>query len=261
MNAGELFQEGRLQDAIAAAIQQVKDRPEDMSQRTLLFSLLCFEGDLARAKKQLDVVDNQASMSEAPAYLNLLAAEETRRKVFAEGLKPKFFDAPPARLEKHLQAICRYAAGEHAEAHRWLELAEEERPETPGMLNGVAFDDFADANDVTRSFLEFQQGREYYWVPFEQIAHLQVVLPDPARPRDLYWSPCQVILKSGKPQRGYTPALYVTSYQSSDVAYKLGHGTHFNEVASGIYRGSGLKQFVAGDGDPTVFDLKDVTFD
>lgn len=260
MNASELFQAGRLSDAIAAAVQEVKDQPGDLSRRTLLFTLLCFEGDLDRARKQLDVVGNQATLTEAPAYGNLIAAEETRRRVLTDGLRPKFFEQPHPRLEKHLLAICRLQARQFAEAQALLEAAEEERPETPGTLNGTAFDDFADANDVTRSFIEFQQGRDYYWVPFEQLAHLQVVLPDPVRPRDLYWAPCQLILKSGGTQRGFTPVLYVNSYQATDTSLKLGHGTHFHDIGGGVYRGTGCKQFVAGDADPTVLNLNDITF-
>jgi len=260
MHASELFQAGRLSDAIAAAIQEVKDQPGDLSRRTLLFSLLCFEGDLDRARKQLDVVGNQAALTEAPAYGNLIAAEETRRRVLSDGLRPKFFEEPPSRLEKHLLAICRLQARQFAEAHALLVAAEEERPETPGTFNGTAFDDFADANDLTRSFIEFQQGRDYYWVPFEQLAHLQIVLPDPVRPRDLYWAPCQLILKSGGTQRGFTPVLYANSYQATDTSLKLGHGTHFHDVGNGVYCGTGCKQFVAGDADPTVLSLNDVTF-
>jgi type VI secretion system protein ImpE len=261
MQAGELFQNGRLSDAIAAAVQEVKDQPGDLSRRTLLFSLLCFEGDLSRARKQLDVVGNQAALTEAPLYEGLLAAEQMRRKVLTEGLRPKFFDEAPSRLEKHLQAICRIQERHFAEAKVLLDAAEEERQELRGSLDGTAFDDFADANDITRSFLEFQQGREYYWVPLEQLAHLQVLLPDPARPRDLYWAPCQIILKGGEVQRGFTPGLYVNSYQGTDVSLKLGHGTHFTDLGGGIYAGVGRKQFVAGDQDPTVLELKDVTFE
>lgn len=260
MNSGELFQSGRLGDAIATAIQEVKDQPGDMGRRTLLFSLLCFEGDLERARKQLDVVGNQAALSEAPAYSNLIDAELTRRKVLTEGMRPKFFEDAPARLEKHLQAISQLQARKFDEAHALLEAAEEERPETAGTLNETAFDDFADANDITRSVLEFQQGREYYWVPFEQLAHLQVILPDPVRPRDLYWAPCQLIFKGGQTQRGFTPVLYATSYQAPDTSLKLGNGTHFLNVGGGVYSGMGRKQFVAGEQDPTPLDLQDVTF-
>ena len=260
MNSGELFQAGRLSEAIAAAIQDVKNHPENLSHRTLLFALLCFEGDLERAKNQLDVVGNQAALTEAPVYASLIAAEETRRKVFSEGLKPKFLEDAPPRLEKHLQAILRLKGRQFAEAAALLEEAESERPETPGKLNETAFDDFADANDLTRSIFEFQQGREYYWVAFDQVAHLQVVMPDPVRPRDLFWAPCQILLKGGSTQRGFTPVLYAGSHQAPDTSLRLGHGTHFHDAGGGVFRGEGRKQFVAGEADPTILDLTDVEF-
>ena len=261
MQAAELFQAGKLGDAIAASVQEVKDQPGDLSRRTLLFALLCFEGDLERARKQLDVVGNQVAMTEAPAYNNLIVAETARRRVLSEGQRPKFLEATPPRLELHLQAICRLQEKKFVQAKGLLESADENRPETPGTLDGVPFDDFADADDVTRSIFEFQQGQEYYWVPFEQLAHLQVVMPDPVRPRDLYWAPCQIIFKSGGMQRGFTPVLYAGSYRAEDNRLKLGHSTEFHNMGGEIFRGTGRKQFVAGDNDPTALDLKDVTFD
>ena len=259
MTAAELFHVGQLSAAVDAAIAEVKDQPGDLSRRTLLFALLSFAGDLERARKQIDVVGNQAAMSEAPIYHGLLAAEETRRKVLNEGLRPKFFEDVPARIEKSLQALACLAKKQHNEAAALLSAAEEERPEFAGELNGTALDDFADANDVTRSIIEFQQGREYYWVPVDQLAHLQVVVPEPIRPRDLYWAPCQVVLKGGATQRGFTPVLYVDSWQSSTDELKLGHATTFRDDG-GLYKGFGRKQFVAGEADPTVLDLRDVTF-
>jgi type VI secretion system protein ImpE len=260
MGASELFQAGQLTEAIAAAIQDVKDQPGDLSRRTLLFSLLCFEGDLERARKQLDVLGNQVAMSEAPAYANLLAAESTRRRVFNEGQRPKSFGNLSPRLEKHLLAICQLQSQQFDEAKRLLDAAEEERQEISGSLNEVPFDDFADADDLTRSFLEFQQGSDYFWIPFDDMLNLQVVMPKPVRPRDLYWAPCQIVLRSGETQRGFTPALYINSHQVAAPNLKLGHATEFNDIGGGVYGGAGRKQFVAGDADPTPFDLIDLTF-
>ena len=99
MTARELFQSGQLDDAIAAAILEVKDQPGDLSRRTLLFVLLCFTGDFERARKQLTAIDAQATLSDAPTYLNLLAGEEKRRRVLNEGQAPKFLADSPARTE------------------------------------------------------------------------------------------------------------------------------------------------------------------
>ncbi len=260
MNAVDLFQAGHLTEAIEAAVQEVKDQPGDLSRRTLLFSLLCFSGDLERAKKQLDVLGNQVAMSEAPAYANLITAELARRRVLNEGQRPKFFGLPAPGLEAHLLAITRLAGRQFEEAKQLLDAAEDERPPLTGTCNGVPFDDFADADDITRSIFEFQQGSDYYWVSFGDIIHLQVVLPDPVRPYDLYWAPCQIILKTGETQRGFTPALYVNSYQCPASSLRLGHETQFRDHGHEVHRGTGRKQFVAGDADPTILDLKDVSF-
>jgi len=260
VSATELFQSGRLSEAIDAAVQEVKDQPGELSRRTLLFSLLCFAGELERAKKQLDVLSNQVDMSEAPTYANLITAELTRRKVLNEGQRPKFFGESTARIEKHLLAASCIAQRRFEEAKRLLDEAEEDRPAFSGTCNGVEFDDFADADDITRCILEFQQGPNYYWVPFDDMVHLQVVLPEPVRPYDLYWAPCQIVLTSGETQRGFTPAMYVNSYLSTLATLRLGHETQFHDIGSEVYRGTGRKQFVAGEADPTVLDLKDVSF-
>jgi type VI secretion system protein ImpE len=261
MRADELLQAGRLSDALAAATQAVREAPTDVAARALLFSLLCFEGNLERARKQLDVIDNQTTMTEAPTYVNLLLAEEQRRKVFAGLARPKFFGEPPHRIEQHLQAIEYLARNRYAEAHSLLDAAEEARPEFPGTLNDAPFDDMADADDITRSVLEFHFGPDYYWAPFDQIAHIQVVAPEPLRPQDLLWIPCQIILTDGSPRRGFTPMLYVNSDQAAEDSLKLGHETRFVDVGNNVFCGVGRKQFVAGDADPTPLELKEVTFD
>ncbi len=260
MTASELYQAGKLDEAIAAATQEVKDQPADRSRRTLLFALLCFAGEYERAKKQLTAIDSQTTLTDAPAYLNLLAAEDKRRRVLTEGLRPHFFVDPPARLDLHLQAICRLKEGNSAQAQALLESAEEGRPEVAGSFNGTPFDDFADADDITRPFLEVFVGDEYSWAPFEQLQSLQVALPDPIRPRDTLWAPCQLMFKDAVMQRGFTPVRYFNSHQAHDDVLRLGHGTEFDDAGSGVYRGLGRKQFVAGEMDATPLELRDAVF-
>ena len=260
MNAVELYQNGQLDEAIAAASREVKDQPADRSRRTLLFALLCFAGDYERARKQLTAIDAQSTLSEAPAYLRLLVAEDKRRQVLSEGLRPRFFVDPPPRLDLHLQAICRLKEGNTAQAKALLETAEDRRPEVAGALNGSPFDDFADADDLTRPFLEMFVGDEYSWAPFEQLQSIQIAVPDPIRLHDTLWAPCQLIFKEGVMQRGFTPVLYLNSHQSQDDALRLGHGTEFRDSNSGVFRGLGRKQFIAGEMDVTPLELRDVTF-
>src|SRR6266571_4683589 len=110
MTVEELLQAGHLSAAIEELNQEVRSRPADIQRRTLLFELLCFAGDYQRAARQLDVIGHQSVTAEVgvQVYRNILTAEESRQRLFTEGLRPNFlFDPPrdllwlPATLEAH----------------------------------------------------------------------------------------------------------------------------------------------------------------
>ena len=108
MSASELFQAGQLDDAIAAQTAQVKASPADQSKRLFLFELLAFAGDLDRARRQLDAlqyeeIELQTAQSD---YRKVLEAEEYRRKVFRDGLQPKFLtDVPAEHVRLRLEGL------------------------------------------------------------------------------------------------------------------------------------------------------------
>jgi len=56
MNPKELYQAGRLNDAIKALSAELRDNPTDTKRRTFLFEMLCFAGEYDRADKQLEVL-------------------------------------------------------------------------------------------------------------------------------------------------------------------------------------------------------------
>src|ERR1017187_9565088 len=56
MTAGQLFQAGKLDQAVQALGVELRDNPGDVQRRTFLFELLCFAGAYDRAEKQLDVL-------------------------------------------------------------------------------------------------------------------------------------------------------------------------------------------------------------
>ena len=88
--AREHFAAGNLAAAIAAQVQQVKASPLDAGQRTFLFELLAFDGQLDRADAQLAVLGGQSSESgwASSVYQNLLAAERMRRGITASTTAP-----------------------------------------------------------------------------------------------------------------------------------------------------------------------------
>ena len=72
----------------------VKASSGDQAKRLFLFELLAFAGELDRAKRQIDALqyDEIELQTAAADYRKVLEAEEFRRKVFREGLQPKFLD-------------------------------------------------------------------------------------------------------------------------------------------------------------------------
>jgi protein involved in temperature-dependent protein secretion len=56
MSASDLFQSGRLKEAIDEQIAKVKSAPTDRPARFVRFELFLISGDLDRARKQLDVL-------------------------------------------------------------------------------------------------------------------------------------------------------------------------------------------------------------
>ena len=96
MTARELFQAGKLDDAIKVLGAELRDKPADAQRRTFLFELLCFAGDLERAEKHLHILADREKDSQLGAMLYFAAvhAERLRREQFASGQLPAADAAP-----------------------------------------------------------------------------------------------------------------------------------------------------------------------
>ena len=98
MTAEQLFQSGQLTSAIAEQNAQVKKHPADSDARFMLYSLLCFAGDLERAEKQLDVLAGREESLRSGSLVQraLLSSELERRRVFEGHALPVLPPDPPA---------------------------------------------------------------------------------------------------------------------------------------------------------------------
>src|SRR6266550_9198452 len=104
MSAKELFEAGKLDEAVAALLSEVKANPNDAAKRTFLFELSCFSGDWDRAERQLDVIGHQSAQAElgVMVYRANINAEKERRRVFSEAVSPHFLREPPAYVDLHV---------------------------------------------------------------------------------------------------------------------------------------------------------------
>src|SRR4030081_1485788 len=86
MTTRELFQAGKLDEAVQALGVEVRDNPTDARRRTFLLELLCFQGQWDRAEKHLNLLadSNKESKLGAVLYFSALHAERTRHDLFAK---------------------------------------------------------------------------------------------------------------------------------------------------------------------------------
>lgn len=259
MTATDAYKAGKLGDAVAAAIEQVRSNPTDGSKRLFLAELCCFSGDLERADKQLDVLfkPDAPDVIQLTLFRQLIRGELTRREVFTHGRVPEFLAQPSDALKWRLEALIHLRENKAAEANELLAKAEVARPAVIGTCDGAAFDDFRDLDDLTAAVMEvITANGNYYWVPLETIEIVEFHKPE--RARDLYWRPAHLIVKDGPDGVVYIPALYHGSHAASDDAVKLGRRTDWLGGETEPYRGLGLREFLVGDSAKTVLEIEKI---
>lgn len=234
MNAKELFEAGRLDDAVRALSTELRDNPTDSKRRTFLFELLCFAGDYDRAEKQLEILSQGGPRSETGAllYRGALHAERTRQELFKkrESPKPPPGSGPP-------------------------------RP-TSGTLNGTAFHSLADADPRVGANLEMFVAGSYLWVPFSLLSSVEVA--PPRRLRDLLWIPA--VVRTAPAFQGkelgevLLPALAPFSGQHPEDSVRLGRETSWEEDEDGALVPSGQKMLLVDDQELPFLELRKLEF-
>src|SRR5947207_14092997 len=135
MKAQELFQAGKLDEAVQALGAELRDNPADAKRRTFLFELLCFAGEYPRAEKQLDVLasDGRSAEMGAMLYRAALHAERIRQTIFEKQ------DYPLTGPEPETTAA--------------------------GTINGTPFDFFSDADSRLGERLSVCAAGDGLWIP------------------------------------------------------------------------------------------------
>jgi len=229
--AQELFDSGRVLDAIVALGEWLRSNPTDVQQRTFLFELLCFAAQYDRAEKQLSILSQETPGSQlgATVYYAALHAERERNSLFQKQAFPK--SEAPDRVA--------------------------------GNLNGKSFSSFRDADPDIGARLEVYAAGAYLWIPFEHLALLQ--LEPPRRLRDTLWTPAAV--ETASSFRGMElgevliPAIYPFSWKDSDMRVWLGRETVWDEDADGNKYPSGQKIFLVDGEEFPLLEVRTLMFE
>lgn len=257
--ASEHFHDGRLTDAVAAAIEAVKAAPGDRGKRWLLAELLAVAGDTERADKHFDFLTTGSEKPELSALLGrqLLRAEIGRREVFTQGRLPEFLTQPPDHVKLSLEALIALREGKAEDALAKLSEAEAARPTVSGTFNGTPFSGLRDLDDITAGVFEvFTSHGNYYWVPFEAVELAECRTP--SRPKDLIWRSCHLIVKDGPDGEVYLPALYPGSHAAAEDDLRMGRRTSYTDTAP--VRGTGLRELLIGENVHTLIEVETLTF-
>jgi type VI secretion system protein ImpE len=235
MSVKELFQAGKLKEAIQALGAEIRDNPSDNSRRTFLFELLCFAGEHSRAEKHLTLLADAGPDAAVGTlvYRSALLAERKREAFFQERQHEKaapVFQGP-----------------------------------RPGRLNGERFYTIEDIDPRIGRRLELFIAGEYIWLPFAHIGSL--TMPPPRYLRDLLWSSASITGGPALDAKDFgevlLPVLYPFSWKHDSEAVKLGRATEWVPVEGELLEIPFGQKLLVLDGERTVsfLDIRSLEFD
>jgi type VI secretion system protein ImpE len=230
IKAKDLFNAGRVSEAIAALGAWLRDHPDDVTQRTFLFELLCFSGQYDRAEKQLSVLSQgeKGTQLGATLYYSALHAERNRNELFRSETFPKG-EAPS---------------------------------DIPGTLNGKPFTSFRDADPDIGARLEVYAAGAYLWIPFRHL--VSIAMEPPKRLRDMLWADATVM--TGPSFKGtdlgpvIIPAVYPFSWKDPDESVWLGRTTVWNADDQGKEYPAGQKIFLVDGEEFPLLEVRELQF-
>jgi type VI secretion system protein ImpE len=262
MSASDLFRAGKLKEAMAAAVEEVRNHPTDAGRRLFLSELLCFAGELERADNHLDAVghNDPQTMPWIVAFRQLIRAEQSRQDFFAQGRLPEFLARPEGAVAQLLEASIRVREGSLQEAALLLDQAEESRPRVSGTCDGQPFQDFRDLDDLSSCVLEvLTTNGTYYWIPISRVESIE--FHEPERSRDLIWRRTHLIVRDGPDGEVYLPVLYPGAAGEAEDLIRLGRRTDWRGGDATPVRGVGQRTFLVGEEARPILELKTIAFE
>jgi type VI secretion system protein ImpE len=260
MNAKDLIEAGKLQEARKALIDEVKSSPGDVRTRGLLFQVLAFCGEWDRAERHLDVIGAQDQKAETgvQVYKNLLTAERERSEVSKHNRRPAFLPKAPPYAETYFFACEKLAEKKVEESIELFNRIDDQRPEISGTLNGKDFTGFKDTDTFLSLFLEAIVHERYIWIPFENI--IEVVISPPKTLFDLLWTKALVTDREGLTLNCFLPVLYPDSFLHEDDRVKLGRMTDWISLGGPFSKGMGQHVFETDGDELSILEIREARF-
>ena len=220
MSIVEMIQANKLSDAIAASKEVVRDKPTDISARSVLCQLFCFEGDWERADTQLATIAQQDPEMLVGVGLirQLMRGEVAREQFFGEGATPELVDDPTPAFESLLMALISVRENANSETSEHVAALQEKLPVVKGTVNGEAFEYARDLDDLLSGFMEvLTTNGKYFLIPIENISSLTFRKPE--RLQDQIWRSANIQVRGGMEGEVYIPTRYSSQlYQDQELS-------------------------------------------
>jgi type VI secretion system protein ImpE len=259
-SAEEAMRVADLQTALTSVQNRIKKSPADAELRVFLFQLLCVLGQWERALQQLNVASelDAKALAMAQMYRETLRCELLRSEVFAGRKSPMIFGQPEEWLALLIESLLSKATSSERKAEDLRSRAFEAAPATSGTLDGTAFEWIADADMRLGPVCEAVINGRYYWIPFENLARID--LEEPADLRDLVWAPAHFRFINGGESVGVIPARYPGSENSDDNLVRLARKTEWTETVPQVFHGIGQRILTSDAGDHPLLAIRNISF-
>jgi len=259
-SAEQAVREADLQGALNRVQDEIRKAPADAELRVFLFQLLCVLGQWERALTQLNLAAelDAKALAMSQMYREAIRCELLRTQVFAGRTSPMIFGEPQQWLALLIESLLTQAAGSAANAEELRARAFDSAPATSGSIDGAAFEWLADADMRLGPVCEAVINGRYYWIPFENLARID--LEAPADLRDLVWVPAHFQFTNGGESVGVIPTRYPGSDQAEDALLRLARKTVWLEPSPGVFHGLGQRMLTSDNGDHPLLDVRNICF-
>ncbi|ARD22742.1 MULTISPECIES: type VI secretion system accessory protein TagJ [Shewanella] len=246
----QMLQSGQLQESIKYVEAQLREDPMNVDLKSAFIELLCINGELERADKQLNLL-----VQKHPDFLigasnlrQLIRAEQSRQDYMQGNSVPKLF----ADSDDHVEALMKLrlaltdaqkgndTANEVAQCSQGLEA---QRPQVSLLLDDQVNEEIRDLDDTLGGFIEIFGTDGYYYLA--QLSEIEYINFQPVSSLvETVWRRVDLAIKNGPSGEAHIPLVYGNSETD---AQKLGRETDWQEVATDVMTGKGLKMWFADD--------------
>ncbi|WP_404343652.1 type VI secretion system accessory protein TagJ [Pseudoalteromonas mariniglutinosa] len=238
----ELIKNGNLSDALNLCATQLQDDPLNFDVRSTYSELLCVNGELDKADKQLDfMVQKNPELAVGAVNLrHLIRAQQARFDFYQGKAVPKLFhdsnELDEAFLAMHIDLL----AGDIDKAATMAQKIESLRLDAANNNEQAGI---RDLDDSLNPYLEvLGTNGEFYLARFDEIESIKI---EPIESIiENIWLRVEIVIKEGPSGTAHLPLVYANS--ETDIE-KLGQVSDWQERDEFLIQGKGMKMLYVND--------------